>query len=70
MVKTLGTVILVTAALVFVLLIVVAYCYRRNQIAKDELNSADIKLFFHGDPSCINPSLPLEDQVIRHFFFK
>ena len=33
------------------------------QIAKDELNQADIKLFFHGDPSSINPSLPLEDQV-------
>ena len=35
------------------------------QIAKDELNQADIKLFFHGDPSSINPSLPLEDQVIN-----
>ena len=34
------------------------------QIAKDELNQADIKLFFHGDPSSINPSLPLEDQVL------
>ena len=33
------------------------------QLAKDELNSADIALFLHGDPSQINPSLPLEEQA-------
>ncbi len=32
-------------------------------MAKDELNSADIALFLHGDPSSINPSLPVEEQA-------
>lgn len=33
------------------------------QLAKDELNSADIALFLHGDPGQLNPALPIEEQV-------
>ncbi len=62
-VRTLLVVVLVTSAGLVVLLGVVCYCCRRHRLAKDELNSADIALFLHGDPASINPSLPVEEQA-------